>query len=30
MPYDAWKARYQTEASGEQKTAFESSHGKAG
>ena len=27
MPYDAWKAEYQTEATAEQKAAFEKSHG---
>ena len=27
MPYDAWKAEYQTEATPEQKAAFEKSHG---
>ena len=27
MPYDDWKARYQTEASEEQKAAFAKSHG---
>ncbi|MDJ1015698.1 MAG: DUF1244 domain-containing protein [Paracoccaceae bacterium] len=27
MPYDDWKARYQTEATEEQKTAFAKSHG---
>lgn len=26
MPYDDWKAQYQTEASEEQKAAFEKSH----
>ena len=26
MPYDDWRARYQTEASEEQKAAFEKSH----
>jgi len=26
MPYDEWKAKYQREASGEQKTAFDKSH----
>ena len=26
MPYDEWKAKYQREASGEQKAAFEKSH----
>jgi uncharacterized protein len=29
MPYEAWKARHQSEASGEQKAAFENSRGKA-
>ena len=27
MPYDDWKARYQTEATEEQKAAFAKSHG---
>ena len=27
MPYSDWKAQYQTEASAEQKAAFEASHG---
>ena len=27
MPYAEWKARYQTEASAEQKAAFENKHG---
>ena len=27
MPFAEWKARYQTEASAEQKAAFEKSHG---
>ena len=27
MPYDAWKAKYQTEASPEQKQAYATSHG---
>ena len=26
MPYDEWKSRYQTEATAEQKAAFETSH----
>lgn len=26
MPYDEWKSRYQTEATAEQKAAFEKSH----
>lgn len=26
MPYDTWKAKYQTEASAEQKSAFAESH----
>jgi hypothetical protein len=26
MPYDEWKAKYQREASGAQKTAFDKSH----
>ncbi len=26
MPYDTWKAEYQTEATAEQKAAFEKSH----
>lgn len=26
MPYDDWKAKYQTEATAEQKAAFEESH----
>ena len=28
MPYDAWKAKYQSEASGEQKTAFDAEMAK--
>ncbi|SVE14988.1 uncharacterized protein METZ01_LOCUS467842, partial [marine metagenome] len=27
MPYAEWKTRYQTEASAEQKVAFENKHG---
>ncbi|MFD0915466.1 DUF1244 domain-containing protein [Pseudahrensia aquimaris] len=27
MPFDEWKAKYQTEASEEQKAAFDKSHG---
>jgi hypothetical protein len=27
MPYDEWKAKYQTEASAEAKEAFKTSHG---
>ena len=27
MPYDEWRAKYQTEASGEQQAAFAKSHG---
>jgi hypothetical protein len=30
MPYDDWKQRYQTEATAEQKAAFEISHKEAG
>ena len=30
MPYDDWKARYQTEASAEQKAAFQQSHPGSG
>lgn len=30
MPYDDWKQRYQTEATAEQKAAFEVSHKEAG
>jgi len=29
MPYDEWKARYQTEATPEQRAAYEASHGKS-
>ena len=29
MPYEDWKQRYQSEASAEQKAAFEASHKKA-
>ena len=29
MPYDEWKAKHQTEASAEQRAAYESSHGKS-
>ena len=29
MPYDEWKARYQTEATSEQRTAYEATHGKS-
>ena len=28
MPYDEWKAKHQTEASAEQRAAYEASHGK--
>ena len=30
MPYGDWKSKYQTEASAEQKAAYDASHGKAG
>ena len=30
MPYDEWKAKHQTEATPEQRAAYEASHGKAG
>jgi len=30
MPYEEWKRRYQTEASAEQKAAYERSHREAG
>jgi hypothetical protein len=30
MPYGEWKARYQTEATPEQRAAYEATHGKAG
>ena len=30
MPYDEWKQRHQTEATPEQKAAFERSHAKSG
>ena len=30
MPYDEWKQRYQSEATAEQKAAFEISHKEAG
>jgi len=29
MPYDAWKAEHQTEATPEQRAAYETSHGKS-
>ena len=29
MPYDAWKAEHQTEATPEQRAAYEASHGKS-
>ncbi len=29
MPYDEWKARYQTEATPEQRAAYETTHGKS-
>jgi len=29
MPYERWKAKYQTEAMPEQRTALEKSHGKS-
>ena len=29
MPYEDWKQRYQSEASAQQKAAFEASHKKA-
>lgn len=29
MPYDEWKARHQTEATPEQRAAYEASHGKS-
>ena len=28
MPYDEWKGKYQTEATSEQRTAYEATHGK--
>jgi hypothetical protein len=28
MPYQEWKEQYQTEATAEQRAAFDSSHGK--
>ena len=28
MPYDEWKAKHQTEATSEQRAAYETSHGK--
>jgi uncharacterized protein len=28
MPYDAWKAKHQTEASAEQRASYDASHGK--
>ena len=28
MPYDEWKAKHQTEATSEQRAAYEASHGK--
>jgi uncharacterized protein len=30
MPYDEWKAKHQSEATPEQRAAYESSHGKSG
>ena len=30
MPYDEWKAKHQSEATPEQRAAYEASHGKAG
>ena len=30
MPYSEWKSAYQSEATPEQKAAYEASHGKAG
>ena len=30
MPYADWKDKYQTEATAEQKAAYDASHGKAG
>jgi hypothetical protein len=29
MPYDEWKARYQTEATPEQRAAYKATHGKS-
>jgi hypothetical protein len=29
MPYDEWKAKYQSEATPEQRAAYEASHGKS-
>jgi uncharacterized protein len=29
MPYDEWKARFQTEATAEQRDAYETTHGKS-
>ena len=29
MPYDEWKARYQTESTAEQRAAYETTHGKS-
>ncbi len=29
MPYDEWKARYQAEATPEQRAAYEATHGKS-
>jgi uncharacterized protein len=29
MPYDEWKARYQTKATPEQRAAYETTHGKS-
>lgn len=29
MPYDEWKAKHQTEATPEQRAAYEASHGKS-
>ena len=30
MPYGEWKTKHQTEASAEQKAAYDATHGKAG
>ena len=29
MPYDEWKGKYQTEATSEQRAAYETTHGKS-
>jgi hypothetical protein len=29
MPYDEWKGKYQTEATSEQRAAYEATHGKS-